>query len=708
MARQVAQEHQDYLSTIHKYIKQSYGYFRDNYRRYDDWLRYIYVTTITPAERTALAATQKPQIEFNKMEAYLNRQVGEFAKAQPELTVGVREGQEIPYQILQLVQGHLEEKFHEAKVNGIQVEAFKQAAAGGMSVFKLWSSYMSDTSFAQDIHLGLPMSPTLCLFDVDAKLVHKGDGKYCAEMIPMRREVAEDRWPQLKESGMSFARSGSDDAFNWSFHQADIDILMVCDFYVKKQTRFRLVQLANGQTMPKDEYEKFVEEWEMSGRMEQAPAIVRERTTYRKRICRYRCVEDRVLEYEETPFHELPLVYVDWNGIKLKNPTSNSYEEIARGYLYNAKGAQQLTNLSGQSLANEIENTIQAKYIIAEESLPTEEDWIRGITDIQSGIPLVYNYLDRDNPAQTLPPPQAIPRTPIPQEISGTFAGSDSIFRAVLGSYDSAEGAANQLSGVAMRAGAIQANSTASVGIQNYLTSLSQVGKVMIDMMREVYKDRMSLPIRMPSGVTQDVQLRQLGPDPFNFGPDSLSFTVKAGANFAIQKADSLAQVTQLMQSSPAFAEFINTKGLRILIQNMDIVQQTELQQLAQDFIQQQEQQQAQAMQNPQPNPEQLRAQTEIQKAQLQAQIQREKLQADVMSDREKMMATAAKDQADREIKLADLAIAKQKADTDAMKAAADIHGDSIDAAVQMEKASAEKARTAADLAMTFGHKLDE
>ncbi len=110
-----------------------------------------------------------------------------------------------------------------------------------------------------------------------------------------------------------------------------------------------------------------------------------------------------------------------------------------------------------------------------------------------------------------------------------------------------------------------------------------------------------------------------------NYDAMSLDVKVEAGVNFAVQKQISLETIIQLMQTSESFAAFINTKGLGILLDNIDIRGIEGLRQAASEFMQETEQKQQQAQQMAQQeqanqiDPKQLmamQAQAEVQKTQ--------------------------------------------------------------------------------------------
>ena len=117
-----------------------------------------------------------------------------------------------------------------------------------------------------------------------------------------------------------------------------------------------------------------------------------------------------------------------------------------------------------------------------------------------------------------------------------------------------------------------------------------------------------------------------------NYDENSLQVKVEAGVNFAIQKARALQQIVSLMQASPLFAQFMNTEGLPILLDNIEIRGIDQLKQMSEGWMQQmkmmQQQQQQMAMQQAnQPNPMVQKNQLEQMKLMQNSQIEQSKLQ---------------------------------------------------------------------------------
>lgn len=176
-----------------------------------------------------------------------------------------------------------------------------------------------------------------------------------------------------------------------------------------------------------------------------------------------------------------------------------------------------------------------------------------------------------------------------------------------------------------------------------------------------------------------------------DYDPLSLDVKVEAGVNFAVQKQISLETIIQLMQSSESFAAFINTKGLGILLDNIEIRGIDALRQAASQFMQETQQKQEQAQQMAQQQAAQQLDPKQVMMMQAQAEMAK-------VAQKKEAVATQA--QIDL-IKIStDDAVKNKEADIELMKVMADIQGAGVEQALKQEKLDAENARTAVQMAV--------
>lgn len=623
---EIAKAHADRLKELKDTVEEAHQYFEDNIKRFEKFVKFVFKSTLNDDEAATLAATGKPTIEFNILEALVSRLRGEFAKQQPALTVRSADG--VPpsmidqsfTETIKVIEAHLRAIFFDGANDMLDYNVYSDLLAGGFSVVRVFTDYVNEYSFEQNIYVERVFDPTLTVFDPLARTSHKGDGRFCAEIYPMTRKQFEDEFGKEAADEMKFTRNLS--GFDWSFQNEKEDIVLVCDFYEKKTKREKIFKLTNGHSVTKKEYQKLIEDWESEGRIEQPPQPdgTHERWTNIEYICRYRFCESKVIDYVETNYKYLPLVFVDGNSVILKE--GGSYQQMTRPYVYHAEGIQKLKNFAGQSLANELENTIQHKFIVANEAIPV--DYQEAYQNVQKADVLVYNhFLDTNNPNVVLPPPREVNRTPIPPEITNTFKMSDEMTQMILGSYDAAQGVNNAaMSGIAFARSAIQSNNASMPYIVGYIKGLNRVAQIIIDLIPKFYRTPRSLPILLPNGKRSYYEVNKKGSLYMNFDSNALQVRVETGVNFAMQKEIALQTVIAMSQANQGFAQFFNEEGLNVILDNIEIRGIDDLKEKANQWSQRQKQQQQAQMQMQQQQAQQQAQQTQMQMAAMQKELQ--------------------------------------------------------------------------------------
>ena len=697
----IAKKHVDRLEQLKKSVEEAQQYFADNFKRYQQFMKFVFKSSLDDTENATLAERGMPTIEFNILEAFISRLRGEFAKQQPSLTVRAADG--VPISMLdkqfiatlEVVEAHLRALFFDGSNDMLEYNVYSDLLAGGFSVMRVYTDYVNEKSFEQNICIERVFDPTLCVFDPLARTSHKGDGRFCAELYPLTKEEFENEFGSKITENMQFTRSLS--GFDWSFQNEQEKIVLVCDYYEKQCKKETIVKLSNGHSVTEKEYEKFIAEWETQGIIEQPPVIVKKRRTTTEKIVRYRFCESSLLDVTDTNYRHLPLVFVDGNSVNIKDGGS-SYQ-MTRPYVYHAMGIQRLKNYAGQSLANELENTIQHKFVVAIESIPT--DYQDAYQNVQKADTLVYNhFLDTNNPTVTLPPPREIVRTPIPPQIAETFRMSDEMTQIILGNYDSSGGQVSNapMSGIAFARSAIQSNNASVPFIVGYIKGLNRVAQIVVDLIPKYYRTPRSLPVLLPNGKREYLEINKKGSLYMNFDPNNMQVKVETGVNFAMQKEIALQTVISLSQASPAFAQFFNQYGLPVLLDNIDIRGIDDLKEKSEEF-QKQLQQQQQMAQKQQMQQMQMQAQQQamaMQKAQQELQSPTQG-QIEVMAINEKSKIDAA-----------NISIKERDSETKFLELMSKIQSESVQNEIKLAEIDAENSRTAVESVLNISKHIHE
>ncbi len=673
---EVAKRHQDQLTRIKETVKQAYENYRHNYERFNEFRSFIFDTSLTDDDVTLLTTISKPQLEFNITEAYISRLMGEFSKQEPSIIVSAEDQDKADPTTIHVVEQYIRYMLMDTNNHHTKYEVYKDIISGGFSSFKIWTDYKNSMSFDQELHVDRVYDPTLVGYDPLARYSHKGDGRYCFELFPMSKDTFEQDFPDIDISRLKFNQSFA--GFNWAYLNGSVEIVLVCDYYEKKKRNIKIVQLVDGRVMSQKEYDKLLQSWNS---IMQPPAIKgKSRWTNIETIVRYRCIDNQVIEYSETDFTMFPLIFVDGNSIMIKNPkTSSTVRQLTRPYVYHAKGAQKLKNFAGITLANEIENIVQHKIMVAKEALPKEEDWLQAYVDIQKPSTYVFNAFFEQDPDKAIPNPiREVQRVPTPPEVSQTFQATDSLIQNILGSYDAALGINdNQLSGVAIVEAATQSNAAAMPYVVSFLQGLQRVAEFLVDIIPKYIVTPRTVPIMGIDGKRDYVKVNQPNGVNLNYDQNVLNVKVEAGVSFQIQKSRALNQIIALMQASPLFAQFMNEKGLPVLLDNIEIRGIDQLKLMVDEWMQEMAQQKAMAMQQQQQqmqnNPLVMKNQIEMQKLQQAAQKNQGQFAVDM-----------AKIKADQMKALSDALIAKNSNEVQALKAQTEQFAKEVELKVKM------------------------
>lgn len=673
------------LDNISRSMNQNYG----NIERFNNSREFIFKSTLSAKTKNSLSVTNAPIIEFNISEAFLSRLRGEFSQNEPGISVTITETANNNPQLEQtreIIEGHIRYILDEANKNGVQTSIFDEVISGGYSVAKVYPTYEEGKTFKQKIVFSKCYNSTLTGFDVLSREPSRCDSDYSFELFSYPKEKFEEEF-DIKLQDVDFSKQ--QEKFSWFYKVGDQEVVVVADYYEKKIEKVNIVFTSDGNTLDKNEYETLVEQIKLTSFIA-PPVIVDERQMDRVKIIRYKVCGNTLLDKEEYKQSELmPLVFFDGNSVVLSDGGSKN-EVMCRPYLINCLGAQKLYNNLGIALADECQSLSRHKLLIAEEAI--SPNYTDHITKPQQYDTLVYRAFYNNDPNKLTPTPIQMQRNAFPPEILALFNQVPNIFQNILGSYDAELGinGTKDISGVAILQGAIHSSATAKPYINKYILSLNQVAKIILDLIPKIYKNEMSLPIINKENKTQYVKVNAQGTPNMEFEPNTFNINVKAGIGSSAAKTQALTQIVQLAQAMPIFAEFINTKGLSILVSNLELEGQDLLKLMADEFQQELEERKKAASEQQGMNPLVLREQNK--QLEIKAKIHKDDLESSL-------------DAGELELKRQELLLKEKE-----LAGKVETEKDYLE--LEREKLAAEKAKLVVDIAhdklkMEHSHKMD-
>lgn len=688
MAAYVRKNSETHLQKMQDNVQYSYEYWRKNNERFHEFVTVIFKTSLSPADKSVLQELQKPQMQFNVLEAYISRLCGEFSKMDPAFSVRAADGVQLADpRVIELVEAHMKATFMGGDKDSLSYKLYRDLLAGGFSVAKIWTDYANERSFDQKIYVDRAFDPTMCGFDPMAQQSHKGDGRWAYELFPKSVDEAKELFGSDVVKDVSFTANFK--GFQWAYRNQTEEIILFCEYFEKVRRKTKILKLSNGKVVTEREYEDFMSQWESSGFIEQVPQPIKSRMADVEFIEKYIMTGNKIVDHEKTNFKYFPLVFFDGNSIIIQQKEGNTVEQMTRPYVYHAIDAQKMKNFAGQSWCNEVENLVQHKWVAPIEAIPDNADYQYAYTMPQKATILLYNQWKDNDPQRQINPPREIQRTPMPPEIAQAFQVADETIQRILGSYDAQQGInESDMSGVAIMQGAMQSNSAAMPYLTGFIQGWNRLGEVYLDLLPKYYVTPRTIPVILPDGRREYYEINKPGNIGFDYDTSALEVQVQAGVNYAVQKQVAMKVLLGLMQASEQFNQFMNTEGLEVLLDNIDIRGVDRLKIMAGEWMEQQKQAQQAAMQaqQNQPNPmELMQAQVQVEQAKVQQKAQEAEQRAQV-----ELTKIAADD-----------AVRNKEADIKMIEAMGKLEMMGIDADLKAQKTEAEMARSAVDMAIS-------
>lgn len=701
------------LDELKSYIQSSYE-CEDKERRYFSYFtKMICDTALDYDQITKLAMLNKPAIECNQMEMFINKELGEFMNQQPNFEVKVSDSVTLPHMTdnmeasAEVIEGYLRHELSSRNTESAGFNIYADMIRGSYSVAKVYTDYKNSNSFQQVIKYEKKPYPTMCGFDPLAMTAHKGDGSYCFEWEFYSKKDAIRLFGEDVIKNVS-PSNGENMGFTWSFYNNNRreEIYTFCKFYLKEKKKKTIVSLSDGREMNKKQYLKEMKRLEQLEEMFDEfiimPTIEEERESYDDEVVCYLLNENKIIKKEVTDFKYLPLVKFMGGKVNIQDPDGTNKKIVGRSLVHHLEGQQRLLNTSMQQIGYEIENTMAHKIIMPIESVDLTQT--KQLINPQEANVILYNSHREGNSDNPLPPPIIVQRPPVPSIIENAFIQAPMMMQSIMGGMDQMGMQRNNVSGEAMDAGAMQSSRYASPWQDGYIVSLNQVCNIYMDLIPKFFDTPRSIPFMGIDG-KRDFKVINDDKNPdsvyMDFDSESFNIEISAGVNAEVAKRISVNQMITMAKMGGWFDEFIVTKCLPEFVANLDVRHQKAFMKKAEEFMaekqEEKKQQKEQMMKNPPIDP--ARAQIALKQAELhqKTQVDEIKLQQEQQKiDIDSLLKSAEIKQKDTEIQL------------DMIKTLMSTEADKAAAMASIQKADAENMRSNVDMAIQISKHQEE
>ena len=332
----------------------------------------------------------------------------------------------------------------------------------GWGYWRVTTDYIADDSFDQEIYIKQITNPFTVYFDPNSVMPDGSDAEECmiTEIIP--KSAFRQMYPNAQESNFTLRGTGDSDA-NWVMKED----IRIAEYFYTVRTKTTLYMLSDGSKVFKDEYE------EMPG-----IEILDKRETVKKEIHWVKMTAMEILEDGIWPGKYIPVVPVYGQQLIVDSKRKRF------GLIRQAKDPQRMYNYWSTSMTESITLAPKAKWLLAEgQDEGHEQEWAQANT---KAFP-VLRYKMKDIEGTPAPVPTRIQPEPPPAGVMGAMAVIDQDLKSVLGVFDPNQIPTGNISGKALNGQQQQIDLTNYHYYDNFTRSLRWTGKIILDLIPQVY-----------------------------------------------------------------------------------------------------------------------------------------------------------------------------------------------------------------------------
>lgn len=591
------------------------SYFNENLTQAKDDYNFLIRDQWTAIERSEFTRLHRVPMTSNRLPATINKLLGENRKNKPDFIVTALNSN-TPQQEIDLRSDILRTICHQSQFDLVKQHVFKSQLCLGFGAFQVDIAYVNPRSFLQEIIYPFIKDPTLTAFDPSACLPHKGDGNWCGRYYPFSREEFDATYPYIINP-TSFIDPRNLVDYQWTKQ----DVIIVSDRWVKEWYPLIIYKLSNGQTVTEDKWEEMQKKFkvikeigkdsELSALIsKEIPTIVAKRQTQDYKIMQYRCIRDRIIDFNEFPSRHLPLIFADGNSSYIEG------RQYTKSFIHDSRDTQKALNYAFSEIMTEMKNRRREQWLVTPDNIQGYDQFWRN-PETQNGA-----LVAKPDPKNGMMP-QKMPAWDIPQMLLMQADKCSNDIKEITGFFDASLGKEdNAISGKAIMTRQLSGNMADFVYTDNLNQAIEQVGRVTLDLLPSVYGgDERHLMLTNQNGTSKSIILNKMisdGSIENQLTEGDYNVELNVGPSFAIQKSASVELLMELVRINPQVFPLVAD----LIAKNLDVQFMPQIAERFKTLVPPQiiAEEQGEPPPPPQPDPQEQMHQMQMQLAQQQIQ----------------------------------------------------------------------------------------
>lgn len=521
------------------------------------------------ADKAMREAEGRPCLTVNRLPTFIRQVVNDARQNKPSISVHPVDGG-ADFDTAQVIGGLIRAIERGSNAGLAYDTAIDQAASGGFGFFRITTDYCHPESFDQELRIERVANPFSVHWDTSSTAFDASDWRFAFVSEMLTDSEFKRRFPKAKKDRASWPEGAGEGQENW----IDEDAVRIAEYWQREEKTRKIARLTDGRVVRADELGKPMELVGLDGMPMLMPLkdalamqgvqVNGERDATYFEVKRRMISGLEVLEEETWPGTMIPIVPV-W-GEEVMYQGKRHFRSLIR----DAIGAQMMFNFFRSAAAEVVALTPRAPFLVPVGSIPPNEQTKWATANTRS-----HAYLEYDPSAG--PMPQRQPFAGVPAGALQEALNAQDDMKSVIGIFDASLGArSNETSGKAILVRQREADKGTFHFIDNMSRAIQYAARVLIECIPSIYSERQTIQILGEDEAQKVVQLVQSrGVQPSAEDPDGKLYdlaagkydvTVTVGPNYATQRQETVAAMSELMRAYPPAAEAIGD----LYVKNMD------------------------------------------------------------------------------------------------------------------------------------------
>ena len=496
-------------------------------------------------------AQNRPCLTINRLPQFVN-QVANTVRVNPPAIKAIPAGGEATAELAEIYSGLMRQIQYRSNATNVFANAVYYAVACGIGHFRVVTDFADENGFDQEILIKRIQHPLSVFWAPGSVEPDRSDAEYCLVSEMIGRKEFQKRFP---DAAMTDFAAPADLNAESGLFWANRDAVRVCEYWVKRPHERTIARLASGETVDITE----VDPEELRGL-----EIVAQRKVKSHKIEHYLLSGEEILEGpNQWAGRYIPIFPV------IGSETSLETKVIRSGLIRFSRDSQQLYNFWRSAAAESIALAPRAPFL----ATPAMIAKFKGQWDTQNTVsrPYLLYEPDPDVPGGR---PMREPPPDIPAALVNESGMAADELKATTGVYDAALGAqSNEISGIAIRARESQGDISALHYQDNLMATLNHLGRVLIDLIPNIYDSERTVRIMQEDETHQPVRINVpvmgVNGKPMlinDLNQGTYDVRVKIGPSYATRRAEAADAMLQFIQAVPQAASVAGD----LVARNMD------------------------------------------------------------------------------------------------------------------------------------------